>query len=289
MASPLLLLAAVAVVTILLLVRAVTRGQGRSRVQEPASRVRSRAALYQGLGGAAAVVASVVVAQQDALGRGTALAVPVFTIGLLGGVLLGELRVRAPATGRRSTTVGVRRIQDYLPTRLASAVAAATVGLAVLMAGTTAAGSADDMGRAGRSLSRCGQGSGPWPGSFYTWPLAIVVLVGLAAAALTLLQVARRPRFGGSVTLEQADESLCCRAGERVTAAAGLLVGVPLTGVALTAARGLFGISCRPLWWSVIGTLLLLLAPVVLALLVWCLGTLLRATEAAGTASVRRP
>ena len=288
MAVLFLLLVAVAVVTILLVVRAVTREPGRSRVQDPASRVRGRAAVWQGIGGAAGVVAAVAVARWDALGRGTALAVPVFTLGLLGGVLLGELRVRAPATGVRSTTLGVRRMRDYVPPRLASAVASATVGLAVLMAATTATGSADDLGRAGRSLSRCDQGSGPWPGSFYTWPLATVVLVGLAAAALTLLQVARRPRFGGSASLAEADESLRSRAGERVTAAAGLLVGAPLTGVSLTAARAVLVNRCEPLWWAVVGTALLILAPVALALMGWCLATLLRAPKVTGTAAERQ-
>jgi hypothetical protein len=240
-----------------------------------AARRRARACQWAGLGTGA--VAAVVVAQWDALGRGMMLAAPVFALVLLGGVILGELRVSAPATATRSTTLRVRRMRDYLPRRLAFAVLIASGCLLLLLAATTAAGSADDLGHAGRSLSSsCGESHGPWPGSFYSVPVALVVAAGVAAAALALHHVARRPRFGGSTLLEAADESLRLRAGETVTAACGMLVVVPLTGVSITAAGGLLSIACRPVWWSLAGWVLLALIPAALALLGWCVAALIK-------------
>ena len=98
----------------------------------------------------------------------------------------------------RTAAVEVRRVGDYLPRRLGWAVAAAGGLLLVLVVATTAAGSPDDLGRAGRSLVRqCTPGivesHGPWPGLFYTGPLAVVVLAGLVLAGVALRAIVRRP------------------------------------------------------------------------------------------------
>ena len=74
---------------------------------------------------------------------------------------------------------------------------------------SAAIGSADDLGRAGRSLTRaCSalavEGRGPWPGSFYAWPLIAVVLIGLVVAGVALLSVTRRPRQGEDSVLDDA-------------------------------------------------------------------------------------
>jgi hypothetical protein len=183
----------------------------------------------------------------------------------------------------------VRRVRDYLPRRLAGTVLTAVVLLAGLLVTTTAMGSTDDLGRAGRSLSaQCGalvsSTVGPWPGSFYSLPLAAVVALGLLVAAVALRSVVRRPRQGGDLS---ADDVLRRRAAETVTAAAGLLVVVPFAGVAVIAAGALGSIvrgplddvSCAPAGWGVAATLLLLLVPVLLAVGAWCAGVLLRSTS----------
>jgi len=80
-----------------------------------------------------------------------------------------------------------RLLEAFGVDRFLEATAAATVLLVLVLGMTTAAGSPDDLGRAGRTLARqcsalVGTAVGPWPGSFYTAPLATVVLAGLVLA-----------------------------------------------------------------------------------------------------------
>ena len=125
---------------------------------------------------------------------------------------------------------------------------------------------------------------GPWPGSFYSLPLAAVVALGLLVAAVALRSVVRRPRQGADLV---ADDVLRRRAAETVTAAAGLLVVVPFAGVAVIAAGALGSVvrgplddaSCAPVGWGLAATMLLLLVPVLLAVGAWCAGVLLRSAS----------
>ena len=240
------------------------------------------------------VVTAVAVAESGGFGRGFLLAAPLFALCLCGGILLGELTVAAPTDPTRRATLVVRRTRDYLPRRLTTAVLVTTAALLSLAAVTTAAGSADDLGRAGRMLSRrCGpaawESAGPWPGSYYSVPLVITVLIGLGTAGLTLRWITRRPRLDSSPEL---DDALRRRAGRRVVAAAGILTTIPLAGIALVAGGALLGTSCRPPWWSVAGWLLLGLIPVLLAMLGWCAAVVLApervATAPAAPAATRR-
>ncbi len=220
---------------------------------------------------------AVVSASSGGLGRGLMLAFPLLALCVLLGVVVGELRVTAPPAEERAAVLEVRRVRDYAPRLLAPVVLAAGALLGALLVVTTALGSADDLGRAGRSLFRqCtalqSESRGPWPGSFYSLPLAVVVGLGLGVAAVALHQVVRRPRQGSDLA---ADDALRRRAAETVTAAAGLLVAVPFAGVAMIAALGLSGTSCAPTAWRVLGVVLLLLVPVLLGLGAWCAGLLL--------------
>lgn len=215
-------------------------------------------------------------ALSGALGRGVLLAGPLFGLCVLLGVVAGELGVRAPVDARRSVTLEVRSPRDYVPQLLTSAVGAATLLLGGLLAFTSAIGSADDLGRAGRSLTRaCSdisvQGRGPWPGSFYVWPLAAVILVGLVVAGIALASVTRRPRQGEDPSL---DDALRRQVATGVIAAVGLLVTVPLVGVGTVAAAGLLQICAAPTAWTVVGTLLLAVVPLALALGIWCAAVL---------------
>jgi hypothetical protein len=150
-------------------------------------------------------------------------------------------------------------------------------------------GSADDMGRAGRSLVRgciaevtgadgatqTGSSQGPWPGLFYSLPLGIAVAGGLLGAAVALHTVVRRPRRGSTSELVVADDALRRRSAEALVAATGVMVAPSLFGVALTAGGALIGIGCAPAAWTVLGFGLLVVAFLMFLLLAWCLALLL--------------
>ena len=214
---------------------------GGAPLPDDAQRLRAVArttSRWRWAGVVAGVVAVVVSAQSGSLGRGAMLAGPLFALCVLLGVVVGELRV-APARGElRSAVLETRRVRDYVPRATSWAVGSAVLVGAGLLTATTLAGSPDDLGRAGRSLAyRCTDtlsgAAGPWPGSFYSLPLAAVVLGGLAATAIALRAVTLRPRQGEDLAV---DDALRRHAARAVVAAAGLLVAVPLAGVAAVTA-----------------------------------------------------
>lgn len=278
---------------LVLLVPAVVVLRSRGRVAVPREGRLAEVASTTGRWRLAGCVLGLVVAPatvgQGALGRGLMLAAPLFALCVLLGVVVGELRVRAPQGSTRSADLGVRRVGDYLPRGLGTAVAVATALLAALLAVGTALGSADDLGRAGRALSNAcsavsAQTRGPWPGSFYALPLAVVVLAGLVVAGLALARVVTRPRQGEDVAL---DDALRRSSASSVTAAVGLLVTVPLAGVGTFAASGLLGICAAPAWWTATGLVLLGAVPFALGLGVLCAALLLRPVGLAPAPAVR--
>ena len=284
--------AALVVALLAVLVAAVVR-LSRGGAPEPSlqadpavRRARRRAAAWRGAGAVVGLAGAVLAVQAGSLGRGPMLAPAVFGLAVVAGVLAGELSVRPPSGGgRRSATLAVRRVRDYVPVPLGAAVAAAALGLLLLLAATTAAASPDDLGRAGRSLAGAcsavtGWASGPWPGSFYSVPLGVLVVAGLLASALVLRRVTARPRVGGSAALVDADEALRRRAAQTVTAACGILVAAPFAGVAAVTALVMGGHDCPPSWWGAARVALLLLQPALLALLGWCAAVLLVPTGA---------
>lgn len=221
----------------------------------------------------------------EALGRGVLLAAPLFAVCVLLGVVLGELSVRAPDGAVRHAALEVRRVRDYLPGGLSRAVAAAVCWLTGLLLATTAAGSADDLGRAGRSLFRqCGaissESRGPWAGSFYTAPLAMALLLGVALTVVALRRIVQRPRPADVTGRSARDDVSRQRAAEAVVGACGVMITVPLIGVSSVTAIGLLGISCRPSWWTVTGWVLAAAVPLWLTLLAWSASAILPARSA---------
>ena len=267
-----------------LLVAAAVRPQPQSGI-EPGSRlsqVRRRTSWWRWGGVAFGVALAVGAVQVDgALGRGVMLAAPLFALGVLVGVIGGELRIAAPSVDARSAPLEVRRVRDYLPKGLTRAVAGATGTLAVLLIAATAVGSPDDLGRAGRTLVRaCSEvmtsSASPWPGSFYSLPLAAIVVGGLAAAAFALQQVVRRPRQGENV---RDDDMLRHNAACAVVAAGGILVAVPLAGTSAIAGMALFGSPC-PMWWTTtLGWILVACAAGAMIVAVWCAAVLVLPTR----------
>ena len=248
---------------------------------------------WAGLGLGVIVAAST--AGGGSLGLGVMLAPTVFGICVIAGVVVGELATIPRRGGIRTAALETRTVGDYLPRRLGAMVAASTLGLGAVLVTTTLMGSADDMGRAGRSLFRqCSpeyaSGKGPWPGLFYSVPLGMAVAVGLVGAALALRLVVLRPRSGSAPELVVADDVLRRRSAEAVVAATGVMVAASLFGVALFAGAALLGFACPPTSWTILGGALLAVGALMLLLAVWCLALLLsgpriRPMVSAGTAA----
>ncbi|HEY2077575.1 MAG TPA: hypothetical protein VGH53_14670 [Streptosporangiaceae bacterium] len=236
--------------------------------------VRRHIAIWRWSGIAVGALAALAAAVSGTLGVGLLLSAPVFGACVLAGVLAGELSVRAPTGRTRRASIAVRHASDYIPRNLACCVATAAVGLGALLTMTTLMGSADSLGNAGRTLSRhCSaaltESDGPWLGSFYSVPVAIMILTGLTAAAIAMRQIVRRSRPGDPAALASADDILRSRAAYTVTGACGVFVTVPLIASSLITAAGLLGISCRPTWWTAAAWAVLALVPVWAALLAW--------------------
>jgi hypothetical protein len=278
------------VVFAFLAVAVATLVAGRSTRQPAVSpspeqeRVARTAGRWRLAGAGTGLVVAIVAAYQGALGRGLLLAAPLFGLCVLAGVIVGELRVRPNEGAERRATLEVRRVRDYLPRALGVTVAAATVVLGVVLVLTTAAGSPDDLGRAGRDLfRRCSamtaEGHGPWPGSFYALPLAVVVTCGVLIGAVAMIRIVRRPAQSGDPA---AEDALRRSAARSVTAAVGILVAVPLAGVGAVAGMALAGFGCRPDWWIVPMAALAVVVPAALALAAWCAAALLAPTPTRG-------
>jgi hypothetical protein len=246
----------------------VVRGRtARSpRVSPAAAAVYRHTRRWQLIGLLVGVPLAIVVGEIP-LGRGLMMAAPVFGLCVLAGVLVGEATAPRLVLGdTRAAVLEVRHLKDYLPTRLAVVVAALAAGLtAILIVATVTAGS-DDLGRAGRALTAtCGGGiarATPWPGSYYSIPMAMLLLAGLTVAAIAFRQVTGRPRPGTDEEIRAVDDYMRRRAGRRIVAACGVLVAVPTVGVALVSSATLRSVSCGSAWatgaeWGLIGIALL--------------------------------
>ncbi len=224
------------------------------------------------------VVMGASLAYRPGLGRGLMLAVPLLGLCVLAGVIVGEVRVIAPSGPIRHAALEVRRVSAYLPRTLAAVILGAVALLVMLLAATTVTASADDLGRAGRSLfqqctSVSSQTVGPWPGSYYSRPLLEVVLAGAVLASIALRLVVRRPRQGSDPAY---DDLLRAQAAGAVTAACGVLVGLPLAGVSLVCASALSRTGCHPGWWGSAAAALGLLSVASFALTMRCGAVLVR-------------
>jgi len=231
-----------------------------------------------GLGVVVAAVTAVTVSA-GLYNLGAMLSPTVFGLCVMGGVLVGELSKIPRRQGVRTAALETRTVSDYLPRRLSGVVAASTLGLGTLLVTTTLMGSADDQGRAGRFLSRqCTPEvvatTGPWPGSFYSVPLGIAVVVGLLGAAIALRTIVLRPRSGSDPDLAAADDLLRRWSAEAVVAATGVMVAASMSGVAFVAALQLHRIACPPMLWTIFGLALVAAGALMLLLTAWCLALL---------------
>lgn len=206
------------------------------------------------------------------LGRGTMLAPAVMGAFVVIGVGLGEtvVRPRRPS-GRRSASLAVRRVADYLPRALVGAVGGVVTLHLATLALTTVTASADDMGRAGRQVAawcgNMGSAASPYPGSFYSVPLVLLLLLMSLGTVAALTAVVRRPR--GFATREVGDDELRRRSATRVLAAAGGAVAASHAGIAYFAGSALLRLGCQRAWMEPVGWLLLASVPGAVLLLGW--------------------
>jgi len=210
---------------------------------------------------------------------GAMLSPTAFGLCVMAGVVVGELSKIPRRQGVRTAALETRTVGGYLPRRLSGVVGASAVGLGALLVTTTLMGSADDQGNAGRFLARqcspeVGGATGPWPGSFYSVPLGIAVVVGLLGAALALRTIVLRPRSGSDPDLAAADDVLRRRSAEAVMAATGVMVAASLSGVAFVAGLQLHRIACPPMLWTIFGLALVAAGALMLLLTAWCLALL---------------
>ncbi|MGJ7450869.1 hypothetical protein [Aquipuribacter sp. MA13-13] len=290
---PVLVVPVVAVVVLLL---AATRASQDSRMRL-ARRLEGRRGLLRLLGAAVGGVAAGYLVVEDTLGLGLLLAAPVAALGLLVGVLAAELVVRPPDGPRRRASPTARRVTDYLPRRLGAAVLTTGVTLTVLAVVTSALGSPDDLGRPGRWLTHsCSavetSSRGPWPGSYYTVPLLLLVGVGTLLALLVLrTTVARPPLLPGRTPgwpevpaqAVAADHELRAQAARSVVAGLGVLLALPLAGTSALAASAVGGpVGCAPERWALVAAGLLVVAGLGVLLALPLAGTSALAASAVG-------
>ncbi|WP_169949432.1 hypothetical protein [Microbispora sp. H11081] len=188
------------------------------------------------------LAASWSVLSRDDLGRGPMLAAPVLGIGLLLGTLAGELAAPRPHGPIRGASLEIRRARDYLPGFSARLAGALTVVTVLLLSITSVTASADDLGRAGRVLAMTSAdgtvrgATGPWPGWFYAWPLLAALAAAFLLSSSVVHRVVRRGRPGLDAVARAVDDVRRAHTARVVTAAYGLCVALPLTGVAVVAA-----------------------------------------------------
>lgn len=256
---------------LLLMIVAVSLTRGRVEASDEWTRVR---VMWVGALLVGGVVAWLIHGSLP-LGQGTML-VPVVLGGfVVAGVGLGETMVRpARPDGPRTASLVTRRVADYLPKVLTTVVGAtAVVHLGTLVL-TTLTASTDDTGRAGRQVAaQCGSfgsAASPYPGSFYSVPLALLLLViGLATAA-ALTAVVRRPR--GFAPDEVGDDVLRRWSATRILAASGAALAASHAGIAFFAASALLRLDCQRAWMEPLGWAMGVSVPVALLVLGWCAG-----------------
>ena len=217
------------------------------------------------------------------LGQGLVLVPASFAVVQILGVLIAEIATRRDARQPGLASLETRRVRDYWRRSLTVAALANGLVLSGVIGWTTAVASPDDAGRAGRAMAyrcsaECDYGSfSPWPGSFYTTPLAIGLAVTLALAVTALIVVARRPRNGAEAALVVLDDAIRRQSAASVLAALQVASAGSLAGIGLTAGPSLLNRGGRgPAEFFPIGWLLVVLGVLALGALCWAVATLLR-------------
>jgi hypothetical protein len=217
------------------------------------------------------------------LGRGPLLAPSAFGVMLLAAVCVGQVVEKRPMTLQRTATLDTRRPADVVPRTLSTIVGLGLALYAGVLAIGLALGKTDDLGRVGRVIAAtcrtAADGSvmsstqGPWPGSYYVWPLAALLLGGLLLSALTLLAIVHRPR--PSAESAAIDAVLRRLAGRQVVLAIAVLGFGSLAPIAGVMSSQLLELDCAPSSYGPLGIALAVISALAVGIGAWCLGGLL--------------
>lgn len=273
------------------------RAQDAARQVPALRRLMRTHAVARGVALVVGVGLTAVAASAWSLGRGLMLAPAAFAAAQIVAVLLAD---RATYTAMRTPGVAaleVRRVRDYLPRALSVLTALSATALAAALTWTTAVAASDDLGRAGRALTYpCVEGCdqttiSPWPGSFYSVPLAVGLgAVGLLAVVALSVTV-RRPRNGADPSIAATDDAVRRRSVETVVAAVAVALSASLLGIAVVAGVRLLAAGDVPSGSSLtVGATLLVLAGLwSLAVVLWSTVSLLLPTTHAARELVGQP
>ncbi len=249
----------------------------------------------RGLGVVAGLLVAAQVYQRGSYGVGPMLAPAAFGLCVVLATALGEtvVRPRRPA-GVRTASLTPRRIADYLP-RITSVLVAAMLAITTATVVLTTVTASRDAGTGSMRALRCetassGSSHTPYPGSYYTLPLALLLVAVLLVAVLAARQVVRRPRGMAGTIL--GDDVLRRRSLDVIVAATGVAIGAPLVGIALTAGSAMNDLAaqrptCAPGWMGAVGITLMLTA--LLALLATCVCVVRLLAGSPGRVTTRDP
>jgi len=211
-------------------------------------RLRSTTLVARRLGLALGVLACLAVVPAGYLGRFALTGPAVASMVTILALLVGQYSVQRAATNPGVAGLERRSWTNY-PDRRSVSMVVAMVGLVALAAGyTTYAASPDDLGRTGRALRTvCSttvwvegtttqefseRSSTPFPGSFYTVPMAFAMAMLALTVIAALVMVGRRPRDGSDAELVRVDDALRRITAEGIVASAGLGVAGSIVLVA---------------------------------------------------------
>lgn len=254
--------------------------------------LRRTTGLARAAGGGAGLVVVVALVSLDHTGRLMAVSPAVAGVVLLVAVMIGQARARDAARVAGRASLERRGIAHYLPRWPAAVVTAGLVLLAALLGWTTVRAAPSEFGRMSRFAFECmvesGAGvgvasylRGPFPGSFYSVPVAIAVVILVGLAVVALWSVTMRPRNGSDTDLVRLDDAMRRQAAEGIVGAVGLSVGITLTAVAGLTAMAVAPALCHgnpmpPFSGVVLSAIGVVVGPI---LALWMLVHLLRPTS----------
>ncbi|GAB2476881.1 hypothetical protein GCM10027030_08860 [Luteococcus sediminum] len=205
--------------------------------------------LARRIGVAAGTVLGIAAAMVLPLGRGVLLAPSLFSLVLVLALVATEARLWRSARTPGIAGLETRNPVSYLPRALLLGLGATSASLLALLTWCAAHQntSPDGMGIIGRAFEwRVLQSpgdpgvvvstKGPFPGTWYSMPIAVVLVGVLLVLVLGLGLVLRRPRNGADPVVVAIDDQARMRNAEAMTAAALLGVAGSLLACSLLAA-----------------------------------------------------